>query len=162
MRRLQNVVLFGFVIAIPVAAHAFLSSSNLSPARQQPCFVAGAAAYRISNAGHADYRVRVARDAAHPDLRIRLVDQPETADFVLADDLDDANDTSCAATAPLTIRVDAGDPVPDLTISLSDDAAAADAYRLYVRSARFSQQEAAALFGVMERASRQRSVAQRR
>jgi hypothetical protein len=128
-----------------------------------PCFTSGTATYRISAAAPApDYRVRIDNAAAQPDLRVGLVDQPEIADFVLVDDLDDVQGNACAAsTPPKTIRVDAGEMLPDLTVSLSQIGATdASDFKLYVRSARFSQEDAAALFGVMWR-SRSRSLAQR-
>src|SRR5712671_4230239 len=153
MQLFQKCALLGLVAAVPAAAHALLLPTT------NPCFTSGTATYRISAAAPApDYRVRIDNAAAQPDLRVGLVDQPEIADFVLVDDLGDA----CAAsTPPKTIRVDAGEMLPDLTVSLSQIGATdASDFKLYVRSARFSQEDAAALFGVMWR-SRSRSLAQR-
>jgi hypothetical protein len=159
MQLFQKCALLGLVAAVPAAAHALL----LLPATS-PCFTSGTATYQISAAAPApDYRVRIDNAAAQPDLRVGLVDQPEIADFVLVDDLDAVQGNACAATTPpKTIRVDAGEMLPDLTVSLSQIGAAGDAsdFKLYVRSARFSQEDAAALFGVMWR-SRTRSLAQR-
>ena len=156
MQLFQKCALLGLVAAVPAAAHALLLPAT------NPCFTSGTATYRISAATPApDYRVRIDNAAAHPDLRVGLVDQPEIADFVLVDDLDDVQGNACAAPTPKTIRVDAGETLPDLTVSLSQIGAAdASDFKLYVRSARFSQEDAAALFGVMWR-SRSRSLAQR-
>ena len=156
MRRFQKCALLGLVAAVPAAAHALLLPTT------NPCFTSGTATYRISAAAQApDYRVRIDNAAAHPDLRVGLVDQPEIADFVLVDDLDAVQGNACAAPTPKTIRVDAGETLPDLTVSLSQIGAAdASDFKLYVRSARFSQEDAAALFGVIWR-SRSRSLAQR-
>ena len=155
MQLFQKCALLGLVAAVPAAAHALLLPTT------NPCFTSGTATYRISAAAQApDYRVRIDNAAAHPDLRVGLVDQPEIADFVLVDDLDDVQGNACAAsTPPKTIRVDAGEMLPDLTVSLGATDVATD-FKLYVRSARFSQEDAAALFGVMWR-SRSRSLAQR-
>jgi hypothetical protein len=157
MQLFQKCALLGLVAAVPAAAHALLLPTT------NPCFTSGTATYRISAAAQApDYRVRIDNAAAHPDLRVGLVDQPEIADFVLVDDLDVVQGNACAAPMPpKTIRVDAGEMLPDLTVSLSQIGAAdASDFKLYVRSARFSQEDAAALFGVMWR-SRSRSLAQR-
>ena len=156
MQLFQKCALLGLVAAVPAAAHALLLPTT------NPCFTSGTATYRISAAAPApDYRVRIDNAAAQPDLRVGLVDQPEIADFVLVDDLDAVQGNACAAPTPKTIRVDAGETLPDLTVSLSQIGAAdASDFKLYVRSARFSQEDAAALFGVMWR-SRSRSLAQR-
>ena len=156
MQLFQKCALLGVLAAVPAAAHALLLPTT------NPCFTSGTATYRISAAAPApDYRVRIDNAAAQPDLRVGLVDQPEIADFVLVDDLDAVQGNACAAPTPKTIRVDAGEMLPDLTVSLSQiGAAEASDFKLYVRSARFSQEDAAALFGVMWR-SRSRSLAQR-
>ncbi len=155
MKRLQNSLLLALVVAVPAAAQAFLSP-------KQACFTAGSSAYQISaSAWTPDYKVRIDNRAAQPDLRIQLVDQPEIADFVLVDDFDATPRSACRTSVPLkTIRIDEDEKFPDLTISLSKDAASD--YKLYVHSARFSHQDAAALFGVMQQAARQRDLAQKR
>ncbi len=155
MKRLQHSLLLGLVIAIPAAAQAFLSP-------RQPCFTAGSAAYQISaSAWRPDFKVKIDNHAAQPDLRIQLIDQPEIADFVLVDDFDPGQTNACRTSLPLkTIRIDEDEKFPDLTIALSSDGAAAPDYKLYVQSARFSHQDAAALFGVIT--SRTRELAQRR
>jgi hypothetical protein len=155
MKRMQKSVLLGLVLAVPVAAQAFLPPKHL-------CFSAGAAAYQLSaSARDPDFKVRVDKSAAHPDLRMQLVEDATIADFVLVDDLDATDANACPGAASLkTIRVDGDEQRPDLTISLAADADAAD-FKLYVRSARFSREDAAALFGVMWRASRLRDLAER-
>jgi hypothetical protein len=156
MQRFNTFALLGLVIAVPAAAEAFLSPTH-------PCFTSGTTTYQISASAPApDYKVRIDNRAAHPDLRIRLVDQPEIADLVLVDDADATQGNACAASAPLkTIRIDTDETPPDLIISLAGEIDAPD-LKLYVRSARFSDEDAAALFGVMWQASRIRNVAQQR
>jgi hypothetical protein len=158
MQRFQKYAIFGLVAAVPAAAHALL----LAPPAHS-CLTSGTSTYRMSaGAETPDYRVRIDNAAARPDLRVGLVDRPEIADFVLVDDLDAAQSDACAA--PKTIRVDAGETLPDMTVSLgaADAASGHDAtdFKLYVRSVRFSQEDAAALFGVMWR-SRNHNLAQR-
>jgi hypothetical protein len=89
---------------------------------------------------------------------MQLVDDPAAADFVLVDDFDATASGACRTSLPLkTIRVNDEAPRADLTISLAGGAAAD--FKLYVHSARFSHEEAAALFGVMWQAARPRTVA---
>jgi hypothetical protein len=158
MRRFQKYAILGLVAAAPAAAHALLL-----PTPAHSCLTSGTSTYRMSaGAETPDFRVRIDNTATRPDLRVGLVDRPEIADFVLVDDLDAAQSDACAA--PQTIRVDAGEMLPDLTVSLgaTDVATGHDAtdFKLYVRSVRFSQEDAAALFGVMWR-SRNHTLAQR-
>jgi hypothetical protein len=159
--RLQN-SLFALVIAIPAAGQAFFPVGQAFLSPSQDCFTSGSSAYRISSTSQPDFRVRIDNAAAKPDLRIQLIDQSASADFVLVDDLDAAQGHACpASTALKTIRIDDNEKSPDLTISLSTDATPSD-YKLYVHSARFSDQDAAALFGVMWQTSRRRDLAQTR
>jgi hypothetical protein len=156
MRRFQTYALLGLVVAVPAAAQAFLPQTH-------PCFTSGTTTYQISaSAPTPDYKVKIDNRMARPDLRMQLVDQPELADLVLVDDVDATQGNACAAPSPLkTIRIDEGETLPDLTISLATAVDAPD-LKLYVRSARFSPEDAAALFGVMWQASRIRDVAERR
>jgi hypothetical protein len=169
MRRFQKSVLLGLVVAGPAAAHALLPAEHAFMTSRHACFTAGASSYRISaSAPSPDYRVRIDNLAAAPDLQMRLVEAPEQADFVLVDDVDDADaghDTGvgagCGSATLKTIRIDANEPHPDLTIRVAAQIDAPD-FKLYVRSSRFSPADAAALFGVMWRATRSRDLAQQR
>jgi hypothetical protein len=155
MNRSHKCVLAGIVLAVPAAAQAFLP-----PPR--PCFAAGTASYQISAAAPApDFRVSIDNRATHPDLRMQLVDDAASADFVLVDDVDGADGDACTSSPLKTIRIGDTDARPDLTISVAADVAAPD-FKLYVHSVRFSPEDAAALFGAMWRASRPREVAERR
>ena len=145
MTRTHVAALIVLVVAIPAAtAGSFLASSA------QPCFSAGAAGYRISDSAAANFTVRIDNTAAQPDLRMQLVDDSAAADFVLVDDGDAVN-ACTGATAIQSIRLDPAAANADLTVSLSR--APAD-YKIYVRSAGFSQQDAAALFAVIWQTAR--------
>lgn len=123
----------------------------------KPCFVAGAHGYRIAGADDANVTVRVERTAAHPNLRMQLVNDPVTASFVLVDDDDSA--TACHSIGAIrNIRLDAEAARPDLTVTLSDQAAP---YKIYVRSAHYTPQDAAALFAVMQQDARSARIAAR-
>lgn len=155
MKRSQKSMLLGLALVVPAAAQAVLPPKH-------PCFASGAASYQISAAAPTpDFRVKIDNRAAHPDLRLELVDEPASADFVLVDDPDAADGEACNASPLKTIRIDEAEQRPDLTISVAANVEAPD-FKLYVRSLRFSHEDAAALFGVMWRASRPRDLAQRR
>ena len=101
------------------------------------------------NSASPDYRVRVDNGAAHPDLRVALVDRAATADFVLVDD--GGNDGHACASAGLRRTIKLVPDDADLTINVSTAADGADV-KLFVHSARVGHQDAAALFAVMQRA----------
>lgn len=133
------------------------------PPKPQPisnCFASGASTYQIvTDAAAPDYRIRIDSAATQPDLRMQLVDRPEYADFVLVDDFSGEPSTCRSSTPVRTVTLDgvaAGKP--DVTVHLSADAKGAD-YRLYVRSARFSQQDAAALLAAMWKADQRHKLA---
>jgi len=141
MKRTHAAALLALLVAITAAT----AGSFFAPS-ETPCFAAGDRSYRISNGAAADVTVRIDNAAAHPDLRMQLIDDAAAADFVLIDDADAGN--ACPGGAVQSIRIDAGARNPDLTVALSRAPAA---YKIYVRSARFSQQDAAALFAVLWR-----------
>jgi fructose-specific component phosphotransferase system IIB-like protein len=142
--RTHIITLAVLAAALPAAtAGSFSSSSSLATSKS--CFIAGSAGYLISANRRADFTVRIDNSAPHPDLRMQLVDTPADADFVLVDDREAAN--ACAgATSVKRIRVDEGARDPDMTVALSRQAAA---YKIYVRSAHYSDADAAALFAAM-------------
>ena len=142
MTRTRIAALLVLAAAIPAtAAGSFFTAS------EKPCFAAGAASYRISDSASADITVRIDNAAAQADLRMQLIDDAALADFVL---VDDGDSTACTG-AVRSIRLDSATAKADLTVSLSR--APAD-YKIYVRSAVFSQQDAAALFAVLWQAAR--------
>jgi hypothetical protein len=159
MNRLHKAALLGLAVALPAAAHEFQAFRAIPP-EPQPCFAAGPTTYQVSTTTLTPtYKVKIDNHATHPGLRMQLVDDPAAADFVLADDSDAAASAACHTSMPLkTIRIDDAAARPDLTISLAGGDAAPD-FRLYVHSARFSHEEAAALFGVMWQAAHPRSLA---
>jgi hypothetical protein len=140
MTRAHIISLLALVVAMPAAtAGSFFGSSS------KPCFIAGNVGYELSASKAANFTVRVDNAAAGPSLRLQVVDDPAAADFVLVDD--GISDDACkAATAINTIRIDPAASSPDLAVTLSRDAAD---YKIYVRSANYSEQDAAALFAVI-------------
>jgi hypothetical protein len=143
MKRTHIAALLAIVIAIPAAAAGPFLSSNA-----QPCFIAGDTSYRISNGAAVNVTVRIDNTAAKPDLRLQQVDDSAMADFVLVDDSDTVN--GCTG-AVQSIRLDPAAANADLTVTLSRAPAG---YKIYVRSATFSEQDAAALFAAIWDAAR--------
>ncbi len=111
------------------------ASSPATPAIECPTALSANVTVRIDNA------------AAKPDLRVQLIDDAAAADFVLLDDGVAAG--ACpGGTAIQSVHLDPTAAKPDLTVALSRAPAA---YKIYVRSAGFSQQDAAALFAAIWR-----------
>jgi len=156
MTRSRIAILLALVVAVPATA----ASSSFFTTPPQPCFMAGAAGYRLTGAAAANYIVRVGESAAKPDLRLQIVEDPARADFVLLDDGDSA-DTCRDAGEIRSIRVDDAAAKPDVTVALSSQPAADD-YKIYVRSAHFTERDAAALFAVIWKNARGRETVARR
>jgi hypothetical protein len=151
----SKVFVLAAALAVPAAAYA------MKAAPKQPlCFASGASTYQIvTNVTAPDYRIRIDAEAARPDLKMQLVDRPEHADFVLVDDFSSSEPRTCKSSTPIrTVTLDAATGLPDVTVKLSADTKGAD-YRLYVHSARFSQEDAAALLAAMWKADQRRSLA---
>jgi uncharacterized membrane protein len=154
MTRTRIVVLMVLVVAVPAAAAGSLLSSS-----RGPCFASGDTGYRITASRTADFTITIDNQAAQPDLRMQLVDDPAAADFVLIDDSDNAN--SCQSAAAIrTIHVDAGAREADLTIALSQRFTPGQ-YKIYAHAADFSARDAAALFAVIWQTAKKRHFAER-
>lgn len=142
-------------IVFPLAAQSYFTPSKA------PCLTLGAATYQLlPNSPSPDYRVKIERAAAHPDLRMQMVERPDIADLVITDE-EDAQDGVCAAPAVKSIRVDAHEARPDVVVGMADDGQAAD-YRIYVHSSRFSPDDAAAMMAAMWKAGQKRAFAETR
>lgn len=145
MNRIQKTLILVAAVTLPAAAH-----STFAPIRETPCFASAATTYQIArNAAAPDFRIKIADTSAKPDMRMRLVDSAEKADFVLVDDFSAREQAPCRSSTPIrTVALDADTAKPDVTVTLSADAALSD-YKIYVHSVRFSQQDAAALLAAM-------------
>ena len=144
MQRLRKPLLM-LLVATIVGAVAQL----IAPSREI-CFTAGTVTYRLSpNAASADYRVAIDNQAPRPDLRIRLVDRVEAADFALTDDAGTLTGSACnSAGLVKTVQVVEPGAPSDITIAVTRQAANVD-FSLYVHSARVSHFDAAALFALI-------------
>ena len=149
MTRIHIVSLMVLSVAVPAATAGSFFGSSANTSDGKPCFIAGNAGYKLSGSAAANTTVRIDNAAASPNLRLQLVDDPAAADFVLVDD-GDAADACKAATAIKSIRIDPTAANADLTVTLSRTAAD---YKIYVHSANFTEQDAAALFAVIWQSS---------
>jgi hypothetical protein len=144
MMKLRKVLVLAALIAAPAGAMSYFAGAP------EACFTSGTTTYRVSAASEADYTVRFAETDGEADLRIQLMDSPDQADFVLVDD-GGIGTSPCKGPAPVkTIRIDADAKRPHVTVRLATDLVASD-YRIYVHSARFSHQDAAALLAVISK-----------
>jgi hypothetical protein len=155
MKRTHIISLLALIVVVPAATAGSFFSSTAKNAK--PCFSAGNAGYQLSGSAAADYTVRIDNSAQAPSLRMQIVKDPDAADFVLIDDGD--SDEACGAnTAVRSIRLDPQAAKPDLTVALSQ----ADAqYKIYVQSAHYTEQDAAALFAVIWQSTRKMASAGR-
>ena len=156
MERVRKSLILLLVAGLPAAAAAlpfFGTSHDL-------CFTAGSVTYQLSPAAAApDYRVRIDNRAPRPDLRIRLVDHAELADFSLVDDAGGPSGSGCPTAGLLrTVKIVPADNASDVTILVSRDVSDAD-FALFVHSARVTHQDAAALFALMRHVDLSNKVA---
>jgi len=129
---------------VPLMAVAVVARLELTPG-PQPCVAVGSDAMQIAaSPWHADLHVSFTDDASLATVRVALASSPDTADFTIVDDTDDAEGSACA-TAQATRFVLIADSPPDgaPVIYLSQDGPAD--YRIFVRSKRMTEREAAAL-----------------
>ena len=161
MNPLHRTFALFLILAVPAAAHSIF----LAPAK--PCFTSGRDTYQITqNTLSPDYRIKIGAEQAHADLRVVVVDRPEQADFMIADDFNaGAGDACKAASAVKTIRIDANYQKPDVAVALSPNMLTPDTdaidYKIYVHSARYSHHDAAALVAAMWKTTQKRNVAER-
>lgn len=144
-----------------LAAFAMLVAMVSPAAAGDLCFNSGKATYKLVKSGPADVRIRIEPNHRAADLRMQIVDQADTADFIIADDVDEAVDPCISAKRLTTVRADETEPRPDVTVALSNRPEAAD-YKVFVRSQIYRPQDAAAILAAMWKSTQRSNVAQRR
>ena len=133
------------VSVVPLVAAAILARIEFFPA-DRPCIALGSGTVQLATAPwHADLRVSFTDDPQLATVRVAVSDNAETADFAVIDGVDSAEENACEVTAAtqfvaISSRPSASSPV----IFLSHDDGPAD-YRIFVRSRRFTERDAAAL-----------------
>lgn len=129
---------------IPLVLAAIFAGGGLTPAHQ-PCIAIGGSSVQLATAPwQAQSYVAFTDDPARATVRVQIVDTPETADFAIADDIDNAAETGCgvqAATRLIGIANvgSSSEPVIYLSRDIEPD------YRIYVHSTRVTPRDAAAL-----------------
>ena len=135
----------GLLVTVVPLALAGGIAPGLMPQADPVCIATGTLTFQMAaHPWQADRRVTFTANRSLATVRVQLVDQPEIADFVVADDETTADETSCAVTAgtrhvAIVAKVAAGDPVIYLSAEPGAD------YRIFVHSAAISAYDAAAL-----------------
>lgn len=127
--------------AVPLILAGVFAGGELSPG-PRPCIEAGGSSLQIAAPWHADLHVAFTDDPRTATVRVQIVENVETADFVVVDDAESAEPNTCAA-APRFVAISTSPSASQPIIYLSTDGDAD--YRIFVRSKSFSQREAAAL-----------------
>ena len=133
----QSLVLLLLAIAVPATAQSFRLTATSAPV----CVSIGDTSYRIAAPGErADYTVRIDPNAAAPDVRVRLTETIDEADFVF---IEDGDAPRCAGGK--IVKIDPAAAAPDLTLGFVSSSAPSD-YRIYVRARSVAPEAAAALY----------------
>jgi hypothetical protein len=132
------------VSVVPLMAAAVMARLELAPG-PQPCIAVGSDAMRIATSPwHADLHVSFTDDPSRATVRVALADSAEMADFAVVDDIGEAEGSACSTTQATRLVHIADSPAAGApVIYLSQGGPAA--YRIYVRSTRITEREAAAL-----------------
>jgi hypothetical protein len=133
-----------FASAVPLILAGVFARSELLPG-PRPCIAVGDTSVQIASVPwHADLHVGFTDDPTVATVRVQIVDNAETADFVVVDDVDSAEGNNCeagAATRFVAIATHPSASQPIIYLSQDGDAD----YRIFVKSKTFSAREAAAL-----------------
>jgi hypothetical protein len=133
------------VSVVPLIAAAILARFEFFSA-DRPCIAIGAGTVQLATAPwHADLHVSFTDDPGLATVRVAVSDNAATADFAVIDETDIAEENACEVNAAtqfvaISSRPTGSSPV----IFLSHDDGPAD-YRIFVRSRRFTERDAAAL-----------------
>ena len=78
MMRIIKLLSLLILVGAPLGAQSFMGAPRI------PCFSLDARTYyALATGGHADHVVWISDDGASADIRIHLIDAPESADFVM-------------------------------------------------------------------------------
>lgn len=130
--------------ALPLMIAGVLAGGQLVPGTQ-PCISLANQQVRIAYAPWQNQQhVSFTDNPAIATVRVQIVDSPELADFVVIDDIDTPDSTSCNAAVEtryigITAHAAASEPIIYLSDRPGSD------YRIFVRSKAFGVREAAAL-----------------
>jgi len=129
---------------VPLLAAAVVARLELS-AGPQPCIAVGSDAIRIATSPwHADLHVGFTDDPSLASIRVALTDSADTADFTIVDDTGEAEGSACAMTWAIRFVLIADSPPEGAPVIYLSQGGPAE-YRIFVRSKRMTDREAAAL-----------------
>ena len=142
------------VSVVPLIAAAVLARLELLPG-PQPCVAVGSDTMQIAtNPWHADLHVSFTDDPSLATVRVALADSADTADFAIVDDIGEAEGGGCATTEATRFVLIAESPPDGAPVIYLSPGGPAE-YRIFVRSRRTTEREAAALIvGAKRLASR--------
>jgi hypothetical protein len=130
--------------AVPLILAGVFARSELLPG-PRPCIESGGLSVQIATAPwHADLHVGFTDDPAAATIRVQIVENAETADFAVVDDVDSADANACGANPAMRLVAVAAYPSASQPIIYLSRDGGAD-YRIFVRSKTFSARDAAAL-----------------
>jgi hypothetical protein len=130
--------------AVPLILAGVFARGELLPG-PRPCIETGGTSVQISTAPwHADLHVGFTDDPAAATVRVQIVENAETADFAVVDDVDSADANACEANPAMRLVAVAARPSASQPIIYLSRDGGAD-YRIFVRSKTFSARDAAAL-----------------
>jgi hypothetical protein len=130
--------------AIPLILAGVFARGELLPG-PRPCIETGGISVQIATAPwHADLHVGFTDDPATATVRVQIVENVETADFVVVDDADSTDANACEANPAMRLVAVAAYPSASQPIIYLSRDGGAD-YRIFVSSKTFSARDAAAL-----------------
>lgn len=132
--------------SLPLLLLGLLAHSELI-AGPQPCIAAGDRVVQIAPAAWmAQLQVSFTDDPARATAQVQIVDDPDAADFAVSDDTGNDEQSACALGPEAQLVTIAAHPSgAEPVIYLTHDADITADYRIFVRSSKFTEREAAAL-----------------
>ena len=129
---------------VPLAVAAVFARGELLPG-PRPCIeISGTAVQLATGLWQAQLHVSFTDDPSLATVRVQISDSAEAADFVVIDDIDDAERGACeTSTPPQLVAISRTPSASEPAIYLSENGPAD--YRIFVRSKSFSARDAAAL-----------------
>jgi hypothetical protein len=132
------------VSVVPLIVAVLFARGSLIPG-PRPCIAIGDASVQIADLPwQAQLHVSFTDDPALATVRVQIADSADAADFVVVDDVDDAETSACEANTATRLVAISASPTGDApVIHLSQTGPAH--YRIFVRSKTFTPRDAAAL-----------------
>lgn len=142
---------------LPLIFTVFFARGEWIPA-SQPCIMIGETSVQLATMPwQAQMKVAFTDDPSRATVRVQIVETPDSADFAVADDVENTSETGCrvtAATRLIGISSDATKSGPIIYLTRDNDAD----YRIYVHSKSVTPRDAAAL--LVGASDRHRRIAQ--